>query len=199
MCNGADVPLSKHDSSNKIVGATVPLTNNQNLHVFVDADDLKRDRLEYWLPLLSAIIVAFFAYKGVIKQSKAQTVSNFRVNWVNEIRTTYSEFQVKLKNVGGKIRSGQLSLKEYHKDEDIENLQFLQTKIKLLLNHNGKTHPEHVKFWGMLLEYINKHHSYYNGPYSEDVENELDQERVQLEELLLVILKNEWDLIKKFN
>lgn len=153
-----------------------------------------------WLPLCSAFIVAVLAYLGVIKQSKAQTVSNFRVKWIDELRTSYSEFQVTLRNVGAKIRDGQLSLSSYNKDEDAEKLQLLQTKIKLLLNHDPKKQPEHVEFWSKLVKYIDYNHRYYKGKYigKNRVENFLDKKRIEIEDVLLVIIKNEWSKAKKF-
>ena len=159
----------------------------------------KKGWIENWLPLITALLVSLFAYRSVIKQSKASTVSTFRVKWIEDLRQSYSEFLVALRNVGDKIRSGQLNLSQYRKDEDAEKLQLLQTKIKLLLNHNKETNPEHSEFWDKLLTYIEQHHQYYRGPYSEVTEQLLDRQRIEIEEVLLVIFKDEWEKAKNFN
>jgi hypothetical protein len=146
-----------------------------------------------WLPFLATLIVAYAAYRGVIKQSKASSVSGFRVNWIEDLRVNYSKFLIALRNVDNKIRLKLINPSKYSKDEDLEQVNFLRTKIKLMLNHSE---PEHIVFWEALTQYMLNHNEYYKGEFSEEKENELDSSRVKMEELLLVIFKKEWDKAK---
>jgi len=193
----SDTISVQHDSS-AIIGKQNSTTSPITIVKVESTAPEKKGWIENWLPLITALLVSLFAYRSVIKQSKASTVSTFRVKWIEDLRQSYSEFLVALRNVGDKIRSGQLNLYQYRKDEDAEKLQLLQTKIKLLLNHNQKTNPEHSEFWDKMLVYIEQHHEYYRGEYSEDTEQILDQQRIEMEEILLVIFKNEWEKAKNF-
>ncbi len=148
-----------------------------------------------WLPFVATLIVAYAAYRGVIKQSKASSISGFRVNWIEDLRVSYSKFLIALRNVDSKLRTQGFDLRQNTKDEDLEQLQFLRTKIKLLINH-GET--EHIAFWEALTQYMQQHNEYYRGDYSEEKELELDKMRVQIEQLLLTIFKKEWDKAKNF-
>jgi hypothetical protein len=101
--------------------------------------------------------------------------------------------------VDNKIRNGQINPSVYSKDSDEEDLQFLKTKIKLLLNHNPVTNPEHVDFYKKLLQYMEEHSAFYRGNMSADKANALDEKKAEIEEVLLVIFKKEWEKAKKFS
>jgi len=169
-------------------------TKAENIYIKVEGEE--KSFWADWLPILVTLLVAYAAYRGVIKQSKASSVSGFRVKWIEDLRVSYAEFLIALRNVDNKIRLGTLDLSQYQRDEDIDKVQFLKTKIKLLLNHNETSDKEHVDFWKALLQYMDDHRTYYKGAFSELTENELDQKRVVMERLLLSIFKREWDKAK---
>lgn len=168
-------------------------TSADNIYINLPGDE--KSWWSDWLPFFATIIVAYAAYRGVIKQSKASSISGFRVNWIEDLRINYSKFLIALRNVDDKIRNGQLGIQQFSKDEDVENLNFLKTKIKLMLNHSE---TEHIEFWEALTTYMQEHNEYYKGPFSEDKENELDQRRVVMEGFLLKIFKKEWQKAKNF-
>lgn len=169
-------------------------TKTENIYIKVEGE--QKSFFSDWLPFLATLLVAYAAYRGVIKQSKASSVSGFRVKWIEDLRVSYAEFLIALRNVDNKIRLGTLDLSQYQRDEDLDKVQFLKTKIKLLLNHNETSDKEHVDFWKALLQYMDDHRTYYKGDFSETTENELDQKRVAMERLLLTIFKKEWDKAK---
>lgn len=169
-------------------------TKAENIYIKVEGE--QKSFFSDWLPFLATLLVAYAAYRGVIKQSKASSVSGFRVKWIEDLRVSYAEFLIALRNVDNKIRLGTIDLSQYQRDEDLDKVQFLKTKIKLLLNHNETSDKEHVDFWKALLQYMDDHRTYYKGDFSEMRENELDQKRVAMERLLLTIFKKEWDKAK---
>lgn len=163
--------------------------------IYINVQGEEKSWWSDWLPFFATIIVAYPAYRGVIKQSKASSVSGFRVTWIEDLRVSYSKFLIALRNVDSKIRKGEIDLAKHTKDSDVEDLQFLKTKIKLLINHGE---AEHIAFWEALTLYMQKHNEYYKGAYNEATEVELDKMRVKMEVLLLTIFKKEWDKAKNF-
>ena len=170
--------------------------NAKNIIVKVEGE--KKDWKDVWLPVIVALIVAFAAYKGVIMQSKATSISGFRVNWIEDLRLSYSKFLIALRNVDNKIRSGVINPRVYSKDEDEEDLQFLKTKIKLLLNNNATTNPDHVDFYQQLIQYMEEHKEYYRGEMTEEKANALEARKSKMEEVLADIFKKEWEKAKRF-
>ena len=179
----------------KVEKTDLPKTETNN--IILKIEDGEKDWTNLWT-LLAAVIIALGAYKGVILQSKASSISGFRVKWIEDLRESYSKFLIALRNVDNKVRLNQLNPLEYQKDEDAEQLQFLKSKIKLLLNHNAKTNPDHVDFWESLIHYMEDHKEFYRKSYSEETANLLDAQRVAMEAILLNIFKKEWEKAKKF-
>jgi|GEM_PF-7058590 len=166
--------------------------------IYLKNETEKKDWTDIWLPIFAALLVTIGAYIGVLKQSKASSISGFRVNWIEDLRVSYSKFLIALRNVDNKIRNGTIDPNNYSKDDDEEDLQFLKTKIKLLLNHNPLRNPDHVDFYGYLLLYMEEHKDYYRGQPSDDKLQALDRRKAEMEEVLLNILKSEWEKAKRF-
>ncbi len=187
----------KTDSVLKTISANskIDSVKTEASNIYINVQGEEKSWWSDWLPFFATIVVAYAAYRGVIKQSKASSVSGFRVTWIEDLRVCYSKFLIALRNVDTKIRKGEIDLKKHSKDADVEELQFLKTKIKLLINH-GET--EHIAFWEALTQYMQKHNEYYKGEYSIATEIELDKMRVKMEDLLLTIFKKEWDKAKNF-
>ncbi|MCW5932246.1 MAG: hypothetical protein KIS69_11375 [Bacteroidetes bacterium] len=166
--------------------------------IYLKSESEKKDWSDIWLPIFAALLVTIGAYMGVLKQSKASSISGFRVNWIEDLRVSYSKFLIALRNVDNKIRNGTIDPNNYSKDDDEEDLQFLKTKIKLLLNHNPLRNPDHVEFYSCLLLYMEEHKDYYRGQPSDEKLQALDKRKAEMEEVLLNILKSEWEKAKKF-
>jgi hypothetical protein len=177
---------------------TIDTTKAGSQNIIVQVEGEEKDWKDVWLPVIVALIVAFAAYKGVIKQSKATSISGFRVNWIEDLRVSYSKFLIALRNVDNKIRSGVINPKVYSKDEDEEDLQFLKTKIKLLLNNNATTNPDHVDFYQQLIQYMEEHKKYYRGEMTEKKAYALEAKKSKMEEVLADIFKKEWEKAKRF-
>jgi hypothetical protein len=190
-------PDVKPDSIVKTVGANskIDSVKTEANKIYINVQGEEKSWWSEWLPFFATLMVAYAAYRGVIKQSKASSVSGFRVTWIEDLRVCYSKFLVALRNVDNKIRLKTIDPKNFSKDEDWEQVNFLKTKIKLLINHSE---PEHIAFWEALTQYMQQHNEYYKGEFSEVKEIELDSMRVQIEQLLLTIFKKEWDKAKNF-
>lgn len=153
-----------------------------------------------WLKdILIPLVIGLLAFYSIKVQTKGSSVSTFRVNWIEQLRSNYSEFYVALHKVGSKYRAGLLQPHDYKDDPDAEKMLLMRAKIKLLLNHNKVTDPEHKEFWDKLVDYMVSFQTYYSsGKLSDETESELDQKRIDIEDILLVIFKKEWNKAKNF-
>jgi hypothetical protein len=191
------IAIVKTDSVVKTISVNTKIDSvkTEANKIYINVQGEEKNWWSDWLPFFATIIVAYAAYRGVIKQSKASSVSGFRVTWIEDLRVCYSKFLVHLRNVDTKIRLKKIEPKNYTKDEDWEQVNFLKTKMKLMLNHSE---DEHIAFWEALTQYMTDHNNFYRSQNSLISEQDLDQKRVQIEDLLLTIFKKEWDKAKNF-
>ncbi|MCH8904471.1 MAG: hypothetical protein IIA45_11215 [Bacteroidetes bacterium] len=185
---------------NNIITTTDQKIENltKQIKVLQQKGEKKNPSYESWLLFIAAIIIAIGAYLGTNQQTRGNTISGFRVKWIEDLRMSYSEFNVALKNVGHKIRAGELDPIKVTKDQDVDNMRLLQTRIKLMLNHSG-TDIEHVQFYEKFLIYIDKNKTFYSRKRGiTELEKEINDLRFEIEDLLLTIFKSEWEKAKKF-
>lgn len=187
------------DSTQSIsYSAKIDTVINNIQPIIVRVEGERKDWKDITYAFLLALLVAIIAYYGVIKQSRASSISGFRVNWIEDLRVSYSKFLIALRNVDSKIRSGVINPRVYIKDSDEEDLQFYKTKIKLLLNNNPTTNSEHVNFYTQLVQYMEAHKEYYRGDMTDENSNAIEARKAQMEEVLSNIFKEEWEKAKKF-
>lgn len=152
---------------------------------------------EVWMPYIIAIIVMYGGIYAATKQSKASSISSFRVKWIEDLRIAYSEYYSTSQKVGYKIKINKLN--NPIEDEDMVKLRFIEARIKLMLHHNKKD-QEHIDFWSKFLQFIELNHNYYSsGAILTELEKQIDDLRLEMEDILLVIFKKEWEKAKKLS
>lgn len=171
------------------------------------------NRLDKWIGWAIAIGTILSVYAAANRQTKGSSISNFRVKWIEDLRLAYTECYTVLQNVCHKMSTNTL----VPGDPDLDKLRLTQTKIKLMLHHpNIQAQPsryrrfvrfitsqpddkEHTRFWRGLLRYIETSQAHASlgaaSPYNPIT---IDNLRLELEKILLVIFKKEWDKAKRF-
>jgi hypothetical protein len=176
------------------------------------------------VPLLSGIFVLLAA--GVTtavnahiskRQVIGSVISTARIKWNEELRSSYIDFITTLHKIPFNEATFRSKI-----DEEIIHLQQFETKISLLLNrhdkaimgqiHNHynssgkkqskKSHKRsddlHRDFWREMMDYRNLFLSTYKLS-NEQNEMELAQKLGNLDLLLHIIMKTEWEKSKHFN
>jgi hypothetical protein len=141
--------------------------------------------------IAGAAIDAWIAYLVGRQQFKANVISNNRQMWINTLRDTISEYQSCVSSIsiliGNKNFHQVIDSNEFR--EGVARLEFLRSKIQLLINPNE---ADHVKLVEIIYVPI-------TGCRTEEDLNRMTATREQLPKIVQKILKREWERVKKGN
>jgi hypothetical protein len=134
--------------------------------------------------LLIPIIIGYVTYLIAKRQIANSGVTQFRQNWINELRSTISLFISKAELISILDVDDEKNYREAFKD-----FCQCQYKIELLLNPNESDHNSIITHLEKIRQLI----------HTEDEidEEELDQSIVILLEVTKRVLKREWQVVKR--
>jgi len=136
--------------------------------------------------LLVQLVIAGITYKGVRKQIVNSGITQFRKQWIDDLRNTISEFYSSAKNI--MLLWGQYNKHNIETQTMFKIMEEKVCKIKLLSNPTEDDHDEII----VLVEKI-------SAPlYQSDFEPKAINKN--LEDLVVkaqIVLKREWEVTKK--
>lgn len=160
----------------------------------IEIDNIKKFDFTEQMPWIAALIIGFISYligSGQIKIQKKVMTSNNRQIWINTLRDNVSDYLGKIEHYSVIINSfsnDKDKLKEIVREPIQQEIYSLNTKIVLLLNpleHNSKE----------LINFLSKYTKSIFGEKDEEIsEEELKQ---KILDITKVILKTEWERVKK--
>lgn len=148
---------------------------------------MKQDVFNLISQILIPVLVAIITYIIAKKQITNAGVTQFRQNWIDNLREAISAYIAKAEMI---------SMLDYDDDENyfehFKDLSRMQYKIELLLNPNEDDHKEVVNLISDIRDVI----------HEEDIEDDKLDKRIDdlIDRLLDVsknVLKREWNVVKK--
>lgn len=148
---------------------------------------MKQDIFNLISQILIPILVAVVTYIIAKKQITNAGVTQFRQNWIDNLRDAISLFIAKAEMISVLERDDDENYREHFKE-----LSQMQHKVELLLNPNENDHQEIVD----LLEGIR------DTIHDDEMDDETLDEKIDelIDKLLDVskrVLKREWNVVKK--
>jgi hypothetical protein len=137
--------------------------------------------------IAGATIGAAISYLVGKQQFNANVVSANRQSWINTLRDTVSEYQSSVTGMIVFLSVGKINSNEFH--ERFDRLEFLGSKIRLLLNPCEKNHQK-------LVEIVTVLRSINADPTEEEIKKMRSQQD-ELTEVTQKVLKSEWERVKK--
>lgn len=171
-------------------------------------EKIAENNLPHWttyLIVLAALVGPWVAFSASRFAAKANSLSQFRVKWIGELRDAFCECTTALREVCLKANylRNEGSPFNLSGDENWDKFQHSKTKINLLLHHDPNPKSDdhgHLKFWRDFESFIEKSQKTYfktSIPQEEEL-IVLKNKQEKLEEQLREILRKEWLKTKKF-
>jgi hypothetical protein len=136
--------------------------------------------------IAGAAIGAAISYLVGRQQFKANVVSANRQEWINSLRDTVSEYQSSVNGMTIFLSTkGEFGSNEFH--ERFGRLEFLRSKIRLLINPNEVDHQK-------LVEIISRQKA---GQLTDEEFSRILASQGELTAITQKILKSEWERVKK--